>query len=54
MNIKIISKVLMKGEETGLYNYQYVDSKDNPISAIFQATIGHIESLKKTVNPAQQ
>ena len=45
MKIKILSKVKIKGKETGLFNYQYVTNDGSPISAIFQATKNAIPTL---------
>ena len=41
--IKILGNVKIKGKETPLLNYQYVNNDDYPISAIFQGTIERIK-----------
>ena len=47
MRIKTISPLIFKGKFSGLYNYQYLDSDGQPISATFQASKNRINQLKK-------
>ena len=47
MKIKIISPLTVRGKFTGLYNYKYLDSDGQPISATFQASKNRINQLKK-------
>lgn len=47
MNIKIISPLKIKGKLSGLYNYKYLDSNNQPIGATFQASKDRINQLKK-------
>ena len=36
MKIKILGAVKIRGKETALVNYQYIDENGNAISAVFQ------------------
>lgn len=46
MKVKILNSLKVKGKKSGLYNYQYFDSLNNPISSIFQDTKSNIKKLQ--------
>tara|TARA_R100001463_G_scaffold22546_1_gene54143 strand:+ start:40 stop:198 length:159 start_codon:yes stop_codon:yes gene_type:complete len=50
MKVKILSPLKVRGKKSGLYNYQYFDSLNNPISAIFQDTKTNIKKLQNEFN----
>ena len=49
MKIKILKPLKVRGKKSGLYNYQYFDSSDNPISAPFQDTETNIKNKQTTL-----
>jgi hypothetical protein len=48
MKIKIIGPVMIRGKDSGLIDYQFVDWKCRPISATFQATPDYLHFMEQS------
>lgn len=49
MKIQILGPVIANGQETGLFDYQYITDTENPISSIFQGTLESIENKSRAM-----
>jgi hypothetical protein len=45
MKVKVINQIRIKGELKNLFNYQYVDENEKPVSAVFQATAQRLKNM---------